>query len=72
MLQGSRNAGALIRGVMPDLEPHVSEIDQRMVRGKLSDLTPGSFGIVLGKELAQMLGGWMSAITSPCSRRKSA
>jgi lipoprotein-releasing system permease protein len=57
MLQGSRNAGALIRGVMPDLEPHVSEIDQRMVRGKLSDLAPGGFGIVLGKELAQMLGG---------------
>ncbi|HEY6985570.1 MAG TPA: lipoprotein-releasing ABC transporter permease subunit [Rhodanobacteraceae bacterium] len=56
MLQGARNAGALIRGVMPDLEPRVSEIDQRMIRGKLSALTPGSFGIVLGKELAMMLG----------------
>jgi len=57
MLQGSRNAGAMIRGVVPDIEPQVSEIDRRMIEGKLSDLAPGSFGIVLGKELAQMLGG---------------
>ncbi|HJT97993.1 MAG TPA: lipoprotein-releasing ABC transporter permease subunit [Rhodanobacteraceae bacterium] len=56
MLQGGRNAGAMIRGIVPDLEPNVSEIDKRMVEGKLSDLTPGSFGIVLGKELAQLLG----------------
>ena len=27
MLQGSRNAGAMIRGVVPDIEPQVSEID---------------------------------------------
>jgi lipoprotein-releasing system permease protein len=56
MLQGRHSAGALIRGVVPDLEPEVSEIDKRMIAGKLSDLAPGSFGIVLGKELAQSLG----------------
>ena len=56
MLQGTRNSGALIRGVMPDLEPNVSEIDKRMTEGKLSNLTPGGFRIVLGKELAQILG----------------
>jgi lipoprotein-releasing system permease protein len=56
MLQGRRNAGALIRGVVPDLEPRVSEIDKRMIAGKLTDLTPGTFGIVLGKELAISLG----------------
>jgi len=57
MLQGFHNSGAIIRGVDPALEPTVSEIDKRMVAGKFSDLTPGSFGIVLGKELAQLLGG---------------
>src|SRR4051812_13591174 len=36
MLQGRRNAGALIRGVMPDMEPRVSEIDKRMIAGKLT------------------------------------
>jgi len=56
MLQGVRNAGAMIRGVMPDIEPRVSEIDKRMVAGQMSDLKPGGFGIVLGKELAMALG----------------
>ncbi|MEO5561493.1 MAG: lipoprotein-releasing ABC transporter permease subunit, partial [Dokdonella sp.] len=56
MLQGSRVSGAIIRGVMPDLEPTVSDVDRHMVSGKLSDLAPGHFGIVLGKELAMTLG----------------
>jgi lipoprotein-releasing system permease protein len=56
MLQGARVSGAIIRGVMPDLEPRVSEIDKRMIAGRLTDLKPGGFGIVLGKELAMTLG----------------
>ena len=56
MLQGTRVSGAIIRGIMPDLEPKVSDIDKRMVEGKLGDLVPGKFGIVLGKELAMILG----------------
>ena len=58
MLQGSRNAGAMIRGVVPDHRAAAfPKSTERMIDGKLSDLAPGSFGIVLGKELAQMLGG---------------
>lgn len=57
MLQGFHTSGAIVRGVDPALEPTVSEIDKRMVAGKFADLTPGSFAIVLGKELAQLLGG---------------
>ncbi|MEO5561636.1 MAG: lipoprotein-releasing ABC transporter permease subunit, partial [Dokdonella sp.] len=56
MLQGSRVSGAIIRGVMPDLEPTVSDVDRHMASGKLDDLVPGHFGIVLGKELAMTLG----------------
>jgi len=56
MLQGARVSGAILRGVMPDLEPKVSEVDRRMVQGQLTDLVPGRFGIVLGKELAMTLG----------------
>ena len=56
MLQGARVSGAIVRGVVPSLEPAVSEIDRRMVAGKLSDLVPGRFGIVLGRELAMTLG----------------
>ncbi|NCT66380.1 MAG: lipoprotein-releasing ABC transporter permease subunit [Rhodanobacteraceae bacterium] len=56
MLQGVRVSGAIVRGIEPELEPKVSEIDRRMVQGKLADLVPGKFGIVLGKELAMTLG----------------
>ena len=56
MLQGARVSGAILRGVMPELEPKVSDVDQHMLSGKLSDLVPGQFDIVLGKELAMTLG----------------
>jgi lipoprotein-releasing system permease protein len=56
-IQGARaSAGVLVRGVDPALEPRVSEIDRRMVAGKLGDLVPGGYGIVLGRELAMSLG----------------
>ena len=56
MLQGTRVSGAIIRGVMPDLEPNVSDVDRHMRKGKLDDLVAGKFGIVLGSELAMNLG----------------
>ena len=56
MLQGERVSGAIVRGVLPEYEPHVSEIDRKMVVGKLDDLSAGSFNIILGRELAMKLG----------------
>ncbi len=56
MLQGERVSGAIVRGVLPDYEPKVSEIDRKMVDGRLDDLKPGSFNIILGSELAMKLG----------------
>ncbi|MBP6330430.1 MAG: lipoprotein-releasing ABC transporter permease subunit, partial [Dokdonella sp.] len=51
-----RVSGAIVRGVLPEYEPHVSEIDRKMVVGKLDDLSAGSFNIILGRELAMKLG----------------
>ncbi len=48
--------GALIRGVLPEEEPNVSEVGDKMVTGSLENLLPGEFGIVLGKDLARVLG----------------
>jgi lipoprotein-releasing system permease protein len=48
--------GALIRGIDPALEPGVSDITRRLPAGRLADLTDGSFGVVLGYELARALG----------------
>ncbi len=56
MLQGERVSGSIVRGVLPDFEPKVSEIDRKMVEGSLQDLKPGSFHIILGRELAMKLG----------------
>jgi lipoprotein-releasing system permease protein len=48
--------GALIRGVLPDLEDKVADIGGHMRAGKLGNLRPGEFGIVLGSELAYSVG----------------
>jgi len=50
------NRGALIRGIDPSLENTVDDISTRMRAGRLTDLKPGEFGIVLGVELAHALG----------------
>ena len=51
-----RVSGTLIRGIIPALEPKVSEVGNKMIAGKLSDLISGKFGIILGAELASHLG----------------
>jgi lipoprotein-releasing system permease protein len=56
LLQGTRVSGGVIRGVLPDQEPKVSELDRKLIKGRLDDLKPGAFGIVLGNELAMQLG----------------
>ncbi|HKU78699.1 MAG TPA: lipoprotein-releasing ABC transporter permease subunit [Rhodanobacteraceae bacterium] len=48
--------GAIIRGILPDQEPKVADIGSKMIAGKLSALTDGSWGIVLGRDLALQIG----------------
>lgn len=56
MLQSRRISGAMIRGVVPDLEDQVSEVGLKMTAGRFADLKAGEYRIVLGTELAYMLG----------------
>jgi len=53
---GTEVSGTIIRGVMPSEEPNVSDVWQKMLKGKLSDLAPGEYRIILGKGLARRLG----------------
>lgn len=46
---------ALIFGVIPDREVHISQVQQIMSEGTMSALKPGEFGIVLGEGLAASL-----------------
>jgi lipoprotein-releasing system permease protein len=48
-------SGAIVRGIDPGLEVQVSSIGDAMREGKLSDLTPNSNRIVLGRMLAYQL-----------------
>jgi lipoprotein-releasing system permease protein len=48
--------GAVVRGVDPALEPEVVDVGEHMVIGRLDDLEPGGFRIILGRELADVLG----------------
>ena len=56
LLQGAQRRGAILRGVLPEAEPRVSEIADKMKQGKLTDLQDGEFRIILGQELAMLLG----------------
>ena len=46
---------ALIRGVLPQEEPKVSEVASQIKQGRFDDLRAGEFNIVLGSELARAL-----------------
>ncbi|WP_024890023.1 lipoprotein-releasing ABC transporter permease subunit [Luteimonas huabeiensis] len=56
LIAGPSRQPALLQGVLPDQERHVSVIADRMVEGSFDSLQPGSFNIVLGRELALWLG----------------
>lgn len=57
MLRSGRDlSGTLLRGVLPEFETRVSDVDSHMLSGSLDDLAPGAYRIVLGAELARMLG----------------
>lgn len=56
MLQGNSTEGALIQGILPDLETQVTEFQHAMRYGALNDLQAGEFNIILGIDLAAHLG----------------
>ncbi len=56
LIMSANSQPAMLRGVVPAEEDKVSVIGAKLVQGKLAELTPGSFRIVLGRELAVWLG----------------
>ena len=60
--------GLLLRGILPDTEPQVSFLPNKLTNGSLASLTPGGFGIIIGADLAGSLGlapGDRLSIVSP-------
>ena len=56
LANGERVRGVMVRGVLPELENGVADFARHMKAGRLENLVPGEFGIVLGAELARVLG----------------
>jgi len=56
LINGSNVNGSLIRGILPKQEPDVSNVGAKMKFGRLTDLKPGKFGVILGQDLARILG----------------
>ncbi|WP_395024372.1 lipoprotein-releasing ABC transporter permease subunit [Comamonas odontotermitis] len=54
--RGEDMRGALLRGIDPALEPEVTDMATGIQQQALQALTPGSFNVVLGSELARILG----------------
>ena len=47
---------SMVRGIAPAEEPKVSELAQTVGKEALATLTPGSFHVILGVDLARLLG----------------
>ncbi|HHZ88935.1 MAG TPA: lipoprotein-releasing ABC transporter permease subunit [Chromatiaceae bacterium] len=56
LVNGDQVSGTLIRGILPDQEPKVSQLGASMLTGSLRDLTDRGYGIILGSELARAIG----------------
>lgn len=56
LLRSDALAGVEVRGVDPEHEIDVSELADQVIQGSLAALKPGSYGIVLGAQLARTLG----------------
>jgi lipoprotein-releasing system permease protein len=56
LARGEDMKGVLVRGIDPALEPEVSDLSSDTQAGVLSRLQPGTFGLVLGRDLAGNLG----------------
>jgi lipoprotein-releasing system permease protein len=52
---GAQVRGVFVRGVVPEMEDQVADLGAHMRSGRLADLQPGEFSIMLGADLARAL-----------------
>lgn len=56
LTSGDQVKGVAVRGILPEFEGQVADIDSKMIYGQLADLQPKDYSIILGSELARSLG----------------
>jgi lipoprotein-releasing system permease protein len=55
LVHGAASAGILMRGIVPDQEKRVANLEPHLLSGHLDDLVPGRYRIILGSALAEEL-----------------
>jgi lipoprotein-releasing system permease protein len=55
LMHGAHTAGSTIRGVLPEQERRAVGLAERIQGGRIEDLTPGAYRIILGDALATAL-----------------
>ncbi|MGB6242594.1 MAG: lipoprotein-releasing ABC transporter permease subunit [Castellaniella sp.] len=56
LARGQSLSGVQIRGIDPAIEPQVSDLKGQLESGALDSLSPGSFHVIIGSQIAQSLG----------------
>jgi lipoprotein-releasing system permease protein len=56
LISGQKVSGVLLRGIQPEQESEVSDVITAIDKGSIDNLISGGFGIILGRELAIVLG----------------
>jgi lipoprotein-releasing system permease protein len=56
LIHGDRSSGVMLRGVLPDGERRVVDLSPHLLSGRMSDLKPGQYRVILGSALAEELG----------------
>jgi len=56
LVHGAKSAGILVRGIVPGEEQRVIDLAPHLESGRLDELVPGGYKIILGSALAEALG----------------
>ncbi|WP_298017286.1 lipoprotein-releasing ABC transporter permease subunit [uncultured Castellaniella sp.] len=56
LARGQSLSGVQVRGIDPAIEPQVSDLKGQLESGSLDSLSPGSFHVIIGSQIAQSLG----------------
>ena len=53
---GGKSSGILLRGVLPAEERKVADLTPHLQSGRLDELVPGAYRVILGRDLAEAIG----------------
>jgi lipoprotein-releasing system permease protein len=56
LIHGDKSSGILLRGIVPEAERRVVDLEPHLLSGRMSDLAAGKYRVILGSALAEELG----------------